>query len=998
MPPCAAIMAGVLLAAGVAPGAEIIAAREEAVDLKSPFVPVCLDAYANDAQGLTFPSSRITVEGVPFDLVTAAGCDNLFLRQAGWPDWAEDPSSYYARFDSVPADRDPRRPFFQLPVADYACAWLLAATDPNPELSPVLTLRIGCFDGPRRTAVHDFAVTVPRFDEKRGEHVVRVIPVAGGNLFLLRVPLGLALAQDFRDRTALDLELTKQLHLAIRRPDPCRFNYRPLGLPSGVHVFGLTLQRCPVQMEVTSPQPGHVFNQPATPTFEVTLREVHSLPARGARVLEAIATDLHGASFTWSVPVTTPLVPAVRVTLPVPVPDRGWYALQVRFKRDEQILLTRHTHFALLAPDTRRHRDQAPWGAWDFCGAHYTPADPDLTGPLFVKAGLRYGMFNHPAQARARYGVLKGNDPKAKSGDDVRKLAQTYRDDPSLPAPERIMIFHEDAISGPHLMRVPALFTGLSLYHFDPAEQARFDQLWQGAISAARAIRHYFPRAEIYFGNGNVHLLEEFLARGFPRELIGARGNEAGSFQRLPEAQPPDFTANNAGLWMDRQVLDHYGYHDVSLRQCYEICYPSTNPGNLSLHTQAAYYVRHILHSMAWGIPIIRAGLIVDVGNSYWFSNWGASGFCFAQPDVRPKPAYVAVAVMTQVLDGARFQRIVPCTAPTVYALEFLRADGFRVTCLWTVRGQRQVRVQLSNSDGLRVVDMMGLQRRPELRRGEVHLTISGDPLYLIARGRVQRLAADAALLPGPPEADRFLISPLTDLGEWTIQEGPDAELQWYDFICPRRPGSFEYAKRPEFEGQPHVLGVRPRPPVAGSPYLPMYSSLRHREGVELPGQPTEIGLMVNGNGGWGRVIFELTDASGQRWISLGCERRGEPTRWLQDLVPAGELSALASGGNDWNTSDPWGRSYINFEGWGYVSFPLPGNYPGEGYHWPSGSQWRYDGDGVVHYPLRFTRLVLTLPERVLRFTEYEPVPRQEIYLKDLMVTYRPPEEAWGTP
>ena len=51
---------------------------------------------------------------------------------------------------------------------------------------------------------------------------------------------------------------------------------------------------------------------------------------------------------------------------------------------------------------------------------------------------------------------------------------------------------------------------------------------------------------------------------------------------------------------MDRQVLDHYGYHDVSLRQCYEICYPSTNPGNLSLHTQAAYYVRHILHSMAW--------------------------------------------------------------------------------------------------------------------------------------------------------------------------------------------------------------------------------------------------------------------------------------------------------------------------------------------------------------------------------------------------------------
>ena len=153
---------------------------------------------------------------------------------------------------------------------------------------------------------------------------------------------------------------------------------------------------------------------------------------------------------------------------------------------------------------------------------------------------------------------------------------------------------------------------------------------------------------------------------------------------------------------------------------------------------------------------------------------------------------------------------------------------------------------------------------------------------------------------------------------------------------------------------------------------------------------------MVNGNGGWGRIIFELEDASGQRWISIGAEQTGEPTRWLADLLSPEEFAALkTSGVNDWNTDDPWGRSYINFEGWRYLKFPLPGNYPGEGYHWPYSSQWRYSGDGVVKYPLTFKKLIITIPEKALYLKDYRAVPRQEIYLKDLTVTYRPPEEAF---
>ena len=189
---------------------------------------------------------------------------------------------------------------------------------------------------------------------------------------------------------------------------------------------------------------------------------------------------------------------------------------------------------------------------------------------------------------------------------------------------------------------------------------------------------------------------------------------------------------------------------------------------------------------------------------------------------------------------------------------------------------------------------------------------------------------------------------------------------------------------------------VSPNLPVEGSEYLPMYSVLRHNEGVEIPGEPTEIGLLVNGNGGWGRMIFELEDASGQRWVSIGAEQAGKPTRWMADWLSPDEFEKLKTANlNDWNTDDVWGRSYINFDGWGYVAFPLPGNYPGERYHWPYSCNWRFDGHGIVKYPLKFKKLIITLPEKTLHLTDYRPMPRQEIYLKDLMVTYRPPEAAF---
>jgi hypothetical protein len=119
----------------------------------------------------------------------------------------------------------------------------------------------------------------------------------------------------------------------------------------------------------------------------------------------------------------------------------------------------------------------------------------------------------------------------------------------------------------------------------------------------------------------------------------------------------------------------------------------------------------------------------------------------------------------------------------------------------------------------------------------------------------------------------------------------------------------------------------------------------------------------------------------------------------MADWMSEKELAAMQNAKvSDWNTNDAWQRSRINFEGWSYVRFPLPGNYEGEGYHWPGNCNWRRTGDGVVKYPLSFKRLIVELPEKYLHLNRLLTAPRPEIYLKDLQVTYEPVEKVSAAP
>jgi hypothetical protein len=508
--------------------------------------------------------------------------------------------------------------------------------------------------------------------------------------------------------------------------------------------------------------------------------------------------------------------------------------------------------------------------------------------------------------------------------------------------------------------------------------------MWDDAAAGAAAVRQEHPEAKLAFGNGPLPTKEEFLRHKFPAALFDSAGNECAALGHLPESQPPDWIGNNASLWMDRQMLDAYGYKDKPVTQCHEVCYPSTNPGNLDYRTQADYFVRHAMHSLAWGVPAFRPGVLMDVGGNYRYSHWGSSGFCHTYPEMNVKPAFVAFATMTLVLDGAKFARVVRTTSASLYVEEFDKADdGSRVFVIWTLRGTRPVGLKLEGAGPWNLIDGQANETALKAEGGKYSVTASSSPVYVVGKGTLAAVEMGPPQYADKPEGKVTVMSPLASLEGWSVENGRSPELEYYDFMTPRRKGDFLFEAVPQFDGKTGALRVTPKPVANGKDTMSMYAVLAHKSGLPLPGTPTEIGLWVNGNSGWGRVIFDLMDASGQRWVSIGAPAKDDPAT----ILPKGILDQFPSPAlSDWSTDDPWGVSRINFDGWRYVGFPMPGNYPGEGYAWPANSNWRWDKDGKVHYPLTLKKLVVELNEKVLQVKTFAPVARPEIYLKDLQV------------
>ena len=965
------------------PGADM----ESILEVQAPFdegknfLPVELIHLIERNQVTKAVPEKVVVEGVPFELWDR-GHSQVSLAKAHWLDWRRDPSSYGQAYDAgAYYIGDPYTPIVQVPRADYCAAYVLAEADEDDSTTNELTLRVGRrmkgASSKSQVFRKDFSATIPR-TKKTIEPDKR--------LCVIRIPFTEALAQDIVDGI-LDIEMTKEIRLARRSPDPNRFQWVPLGRTSSVHIAGLTLERSPIQMELRSSAGGNLFEQPAEPEFRVILKNITREPQKYSLTLKT------GVSPESSLRGEIGPGQSVRESIRLSGVPLGYVKLSAILSGGKgDHLLTRRTSFGVLPPNQRHFVSEGSVGTGDMNSGHFTPCDPEVIGDLYRKLGLTYGMDFASAEIRKRAGVRIGREFSVTTKrwtNSLAAYAQRLEESPDLLP--HLMIFHEDAISAQHATRTPDFFHDRPPYVLNPEEQKRFTLLQEVALSTAKRFREKHPEMRISLGNGPMVVREELYRHGFPADLFDSGGNENPAFSRLPETQPPDPIGNNSSLWMDRQLLDAYGYREKSVTQCHETIYPSTNPGNLSLETQAKYLIRHILHSMAWRIPQIRAGTLLDAGDSYYHSNWGGIGLFERAPEKAPKPVAISLATLTRVLDGAHYEDFLETGSDSAYLMSFSKKDGTTVFPFWVVRGTRDFTLLLDGASKARIVEANGLEKEVPILQGTIRLDASPEPAYLILPkgGRVASVVLGLSKYEDQPVGRISKIDSLVSLGKWKVVPERSPELEMYNPLTPRRKGNFEFSIVSKIDGEGPALRISPKPVKEGKSVMPMYAELAFQKRMELPGKPAEIGLWVNGNSSWSRVIFSLRDASGQRWVSIGAAAKGA-SEWMGDWLTPDLLKNYKPGKiADFNTDDPFGLSRINFDGWRYLGFPLPGQYPGEGYHWPANSQWFSDGDGIVHYPLLLEKLIVEIPEKTLHLNRYAAVARPEIYLRNLVSVER---------
>ena len=317
---------------------------------------VDLSTVTNATDGLSFPAEYVKIRNIPFRLTDPKNGAHLFLKDIGWSDWESDPSGYSAAYDARPRKHDPRRTMVDVPVDDYSDIYLLAVAEDDEAFSNLMTLRIGAFGGRAQLTVEDFKIEIPRAAATRGPGVVQSIPLdEARRLFLVRVPIKRNFGQLYSERLALDVDITKEMRLAIRRPDPNRFNLRPLGLPSGVRLYAMTFRRSRVQMTVAGRERDHVFVAPDTPEYRVTMGRV----SRGNYQVEAEVTGPDGETHLFESDWQTLRgnEPEVTFTLPLPVETYGYYAAEIRLMSGKPerkgVVLAHKTSFALLPKSDR---------------------------------------------------------------------------------------------------------------------------------------------------------------------------------------------------------------------------------------------------------------------------------------------------------------------------------------------------------------------------------------------------------------------------------------------------------------------------------------------------------------------------------------------------------------------------------------------------------------------------------------------------------------------
>jgi hypothetical protein len=887
--------------------------------------------------------------------------------------------------------RDPARIQLRIPNGQYDRLFLIAASDDKPDMVPVVT---ALFYRPSAGFAESFEARVPLFNATAAGSTRVPVTLANGrqaSLWRVEIPLDPGRLASFADMDIVEVELTKKVRLFRSYPDPFIYGWHQAGRPSAVHVFAATLRESDVGFDFTPEKFGHVWTAPEIPAYTATIANRSSSARTGSlTVLTRSHDGTEQARQVKAIALAPGATQAVKVSVPVKL--NGHHditaTLTIERKPDPIVWLEKRS-FVRLAPDTRAPRwtegKGALFGYWSYHGGHYTPkADHHIR--LMTEAGARtsIGLVNkdNPFVKKHWTRVPAGAwevapqpwaaedpiDPKkyAAYQQEVVKVYTAARNAvPPEYRPDHVLFFPEPHVSQRLTEGNFPTYWGAPEYVMTTEEKKNLRIFLTTARCAAEAIRQKFPELKVLIPWGDALFAVPLLRAGFPKNLIDGSGIDTPGFERLPEMQLHHIAVHR--LYELKKEYAKAGIPNPRLQYCEGIFVP-TEPGSVSYREQMDLYNRWTLLSMAYGVTRFYSGWFAfDCGNYYGSEHYGGCGIQRRIPYCDPKPAYAAYATMTDKLDQANFDGWLKTGSLTTYCLRFKGPKGL-VYALWTLRGKRPVTLTTNAPANVQITDAMNNTRAAPTENKQVSFTTDASVIYVTGAEVASVKVGAADNTDVQPAKNAKLVSDLGD-GTWSYSNKRDKLYENGHFSVQRFPGKFT-ARVIEEKAQGNVLASILEKQAQVHELMPWYNILTPKKPIVLAGAPSHLGMWVHGTSDWGRVIYTLRDAKGERWTSIGTQ-------------------------DQYNCDDVHSWSAFNFDGWRCVRFELPGHTGFDSFRKHGTTWWRSDGgDGIVDLPLTLENIIVEQRTHVLYVNDVQPVASSEVRFGKLYAEYAAPADA----
>lgn len=1010
----------------LSPGTELASLVVRPSEVTPGFLPIRIGGYLNgrafgnlpgvDSASLPAPDRIATLDGIPFIFPGSRyGSDHLdisrsFFREANEKDY--DQGAMYVWPGSW--TRDPARIQIRVPNGQYDSLYIVAAADDSPERVPLIT---AMFFRPGAGFAENFSARVPLATTRSAPDDARPLPVsmANGskaNLWMIRIPLDPGRLSSFGDMDFVEIEFTKEVRIFQSYPSPEYCGWHQAGQASAVHLYAVTLAETPVGFSWEPDLFGHVWQAPAQVSYTATLTNRTAAEQKGTLTVIARSydsTDEYKQEFPVTLPALTPGMAPVPIRIKTTIPAKlyGYYDLTATLAVAGRTW-TEKRSFVRLAPDTRSIAwtgKGAMFGYWSYMGGHHGPYAWHIA-QLMAMAGARKFIgesaitmappevqtYLRERQTRASANAWEVQAPEWMADEtlDPAKVAEYQKKvianlkgvrDPIPPEyrPDHVYFYAEpglsDRLTGGNIPE----YWGEKPYVLTAVEQRHLRAALNSSRIASEAIRREWPELKILIPWGDPGFTWPLLRAGLQKTLIDGSGVDTPGFQHLPERQLHEQGIHR--LYTFRKEFEKAGIPNPDLRYCEGIFVP-TEPGACTWREQMDLYSRWTLLSMAYGVRHFYSGWFgFDSGNYYGAEFYGGCGIQRRVPYCDPKPAYAAYATMTDKLNEASFDGWLPTGSLSTYALRFKHDTRGFIYALWTLRGKRPVTLELSGDTIAHVTDSMNNTR--EIKSSDRKLTFSTDTSVHYVSFPSATLKITGVNVGEPDHGDAAQATGATqvaDLGDgtWSFSNERDAILEGNSFAVMHYPGRF-MATCVDDPGQGRVLLSRLEKQDKVHELMPWYNVLRPAKPVVLNGAPSRLGLWVRGASDWGRIIYILRDAKGERWTSIGAK-------------------------NTYNTDDPGAQSQFCFDGWRYLTFQLPGHTGWDSYRKHGTAWWRGGdaapgidvtsiGSGVVNLPLTLEAIIVEQRTHALYVNDIQPCRENEVALGKLFTEYDSPKD-----